>query len=83
VEAYKITNNSVLSFVYDCCGFDDERYAELGEVYRKYKEFCEENGLKAVSKIRMSKEFKENFENISPTEDKVSKRVIYKGLYIL
>lgn len=83
VEAYKITNNSALSFVYDCCIFDPERYVELGEIYRRYREYCEENGLKPVSKIRMNKEFKENFENISPSEDKVSKRVVFRGLYVL
>lgn len=80
VERYRTESNSVLSFVDYACELDTEKYAESKELYRHYKEYCDEAGLNAVSQIRFNKELMENVLEITSSKDPVSRRIVLSGI---
>jgi putative DNA primase/helicase len=77
---YRIECNSILSFVQDNCCLDENKYTEFQELYRGYKEYCVDSGLYSVSQKTFSKEFKENYPEISSKKDGTSRRVVFKGI---
>jgi putative DNA primase/helicase len=77
---YRIESNSILSFVQDNCILDEDKCTEFQELYRKYKEYCEESGLHHVAQKTFSKEFRENYPEISSAKDGTSRRVVFKGI---
>ncbi|WP_283719250.1 DNA primase family protein [Clostridium perfringens] len=60
-KEYKYENNNVLLFVSENCEIGSEFNCSRGEFYDRYKEFCEENGLRALSQIKFNKEVEYNF----------------------
>ncbi|MGG5461201.1 DNA primase family protein [Clostridium sp. B9] len=58
---YKRENNNVISFVEECCELGETFQCIRGELYDRYKEFCEENGVKALSHGKFNKELEVNF----------------------
>jgi len=80
VEKYKTECNSVLSFVDYACEISEAKFIESKEMYRNYKEYCDEAGLNPVSQIRFNKDLMENVPNITSSKDTVSRRVIVKGI---
>jgi putative DNA primase/helicase len=83
LRKYRIECNSILSFVLDNCGLEEKKQIELKELYREYKQYCEECGLSAVSQKRFCKELQENYPEIIASKDTVSRRVIYGGIGLL
>lgn len=63
-KEYKRENNNVISFVEDNCEFHKDYTCNRKEVYERYKEFCEELGLKSLSQIKFNREMENNFEII-------------------
>lgn len=60
-KEYKYENNNVLLFVSENCEIGSEFNCSRGEFYDRYKEFCEDNGLRALSQIKFNKEVEYNF----------------------
>ncbi len=60
-KEYKYENNNVLLFVSENCEIGSEFNCSRGEFYYRYKEFCEDNGLRALSQIKFNKEVEYNF----------------------
>jgi putative DNA primase/helicase len=83
IEKYRTECNSVLAFVDEQCEIVEDQFTEAGELYRRYKEYCVESGLNAVSQIRFSKELRGNFTQIMATKDSISRRVIYSGINLI
>lgn len=80
LEKYRTECNSVLSFVAEACDLGDDKVIEAKELYRGYKEYCEEAGLNPVSQIRFSRELKDNYEKLTINKDSISRRTIYSGI---
>jgi len=80
VEKYRTECNSVLSFVEYACDLSEAKFIESKEIYRSYKEYCDEAGLNPVSQIRFNKDLMENVPNVTSSKDTVSRRVIIKGI---
>lgn len=83
LRKYRTECNSILSFVQDNCCLEEKNQIELKEMYREYKQYCEECGLSAVSQKRFCKELQENYSEISTSKDSVSRRVVYSGIGLL
>ena len=68
VEEYKKDNNPALFFLEDHIYFDREKTLSSSltkkEVYDKYKEWCKENGYKAVSDKSLGKQIKKTFSGV-------------------
>ncbi len=79
-EKYRTECNSVLSFVDYACELSEAKYIESKEIYRRYKEYCDEAGLKPVSQIRFNKDLMDNVPDITSSKDSISRRVIMKGI---
>lgn len=82
LHKYRTESNSLISFVQDCCILVQGKWAELKELYRAYKQYCEEGGIIPVSQKRFSKELRENYEGLEITKDSVSRRVVFKGISV-
>jgi putative DNA primase/helicase len=80
VERYRTESNSVLSFVDYACELQHDNVVESKELYRRYKEYCDEAGLNPVSQIRFNKELMENVPEITSNKDPVSRRVVLNGI---
>jgi putative DNA primase/helicase len=80
LRKYRTECNSILSFITDNCSLEEDKKVELKELYREYKQYCEESGLSAVSQKRFGKEFLENYPEVSTTKDTVSRRLVYSGI---
>jgi len=83
VERYRTESNSVLSFVEYACELDARKYVESKELYRRYREYCDEAGLIPVSQIRFNKELMENVPEITSSKDSISRRVVLNGISLL
>lgn len=83
LELYRISSDSVLSFVADCCTIKEGASTSssiLGEAYKKY---CEENGMYAVAHFKMLERIKDAYPAVIYGErDKVSRRKIVKNIEI-
>lgn len=80
MERYRTESNSVLSFVDYTCKLAKTNIIESKELYRRYKEYCDEAGLNPVSQIRFNKELMENVPEITSNKDPVSRRVVLNGI---
>lgn len=60
-KEYKYENNNVLLFVSESCTLGSEFNCSRGEFYDRYKEFCEDNGLRPLSQVKFNKEVESNF----------------------
>jgi putative DNA primase/helicase len=80
LKKYRTESNSILSFVQDNCVLKEKKLIELKELYKEYRQYCEESGLTSVSQKRFSKELQENCEEITATKDSVSRRVVFRGI---
>jgi len=51
VEDYKRENDTIASFVFDCCEFGDEFETERTQIYDAYVTYCQKEGFEAESRI--------------------------------
>lgn len=61
-ESYRKENNSLISFVEEECDLCDQGIAYKDELYQRYKKWCEESGLRSLSKQRFGKALKEHYK---------------------
>lgn len=80
LQRYKIESNSVLSFVDDYCQLDDAKEFGRDELFTKYKEYCNNAGLKPLSQANFNKDIELNFIAVKRGRDKLSKRRTWKGI---
>lgn len=80
LQRYKIESNSVLSFMDDFCQLDDSKEVARDDLFTRYKEYCNNAGLKPMSQGNFNKDVEANFKAIKRGRDKVSKRRTWKGI---
>ncbi len=80
LQRYRIDSNSVLSFVEDCCKLSPDAEAERSEIFDKYKEYCRNAGLSAVSQKTFNKDIEMAHPDLRRSVDKVGKRRTWKGI---
>jgi putative DNA primase/helicase len=79
LQRYKVESNSVLTFVDEFCEVG-AGFIPREALYRHYKDFCQESGLKAMSQTRFNAELEGNFAEVRRGQDKVSTRKVWRGI---
>lgn len=82
LQKYREDSNSVLAFLRDCCTEDESAEIATMELYAKYKEYCENAGLKPCAQKTMTQEIRTAYPNAKHGKDKLGKRHTFKGIRV-
>jgi putative DNA primase/helicase len=80
LQRYRIDSNSVLSFVDECCEIRDGAECSRDEMFSRYREFCNNAGLKAVSQTSFNKEIEGLDQSIIKGKDNLGRRRTWRGI---
>lgn len=80
LQRYRVESNSVLSFVEEYCELLDDGEAVRDDLFSRYKEYCNNAGMKHLSQTNFNKEIETNHQGIKRGRDRLSKRRIWKGI---
>lgn len=80
LQRYKVENNSALSFVEECCVFDEKAECIREELFQQYREYCGKNGLKAMSQANFNKDIEGLGERVERGFERVSRRKTWRGI---
>ena len=76
IGAYRDNNDWLSAFINDCCDTDKSYQEKSGELYRRYREYCGENGEYA----RSTTDFYSALEQAGFKRKKTSKGILILGL---
>lgn len=79
---YKVESNSVLSFVEECCEVKTDAEVVREELFAKYKEYCNNAGLKPLSQANFNKEIENMAGGVTRSVDKLGKRRTWRGIQL-
>ncbi len=82
LQRYKVESNSVLMFVEECCEVGDTCECVREELFTRYREYCDKNGMKPMSQANFNKDVESVDEQIKRGLERVSRRKIWKGIRI-
>lgn len=77
---YRMENNSVLSFINECCAIDAEGAVDKSELYNRYKEYCKAAGFSPFSTTNFNRDMETSFPSVQAKADKLGKRRIWAGV---
>lgn len=77
---YRVESNSVLSFVEECCELAPDAETVREEMFSKYKEYCHNAGLKALSQRNFNKEIEAMPSEVVRAKDRLGKRRTWRGI---
>lgn len=80
LQRYRVESNSVLSFVEENCELSEDGEAVRDELFSRYKDYCNNAGLKPQSQANFNKEIEASSQGIKRGRDKLSKRRTWKGI---
>lgn len=80
LQRYKIDSNSTLSFIDECCEIKSGEEISRDELFTRYREYCNNAGLKPVSQAIFNKDVESVDESIVRSLEKVSRRKTWKGI---
>jgi putative DNA primase/helicase len=80
IQRYKIDSNSALMFLEECCEVAEGAECVRETLFDKYKDYCNKNGLKAMSQTSFNKDVDNSDPRISRAVDKLGKRRTWRGL---
>ena len=83
LNQYRLENNSVLSFLYECCEVDEHVTCLRDPLFNAYKEYCGNIGLKPVSQIKFNRDIENSGNNIERAQEATGYRKIWKGLRMI
>ncbi len=64
VKAYQKENNNVLLFIDEICVLDPELHISKDDLYRRYVDWCRDNGCRSLSKNKFGKELPKHFPTV-------------------
>ena len=80
LQRYKIESNSALSFAEECCVVKEGAECFRDELFLAYREYCNQNGLKAMSQANFNKDIENMDKEVTRGLDRVSRRKIWTGI---
>lgn len=80
LRRYKVESNSVLSFIEEFCEVAEGKTAVREDLFTRYKEYCNNAGLRPVSQANFNKEIETSCTGVQRSRDRVSKRRIWLGI---
>lgn len=82
VRAYKVANNSVLSFVDEYCTLVTDAVSHSNDMYKEYKLYCQSANIGAVASHTFKHEV-ENINGVTSGKHPQTRRAIFKGIEFL
>jgi len=80
LQAYKMDNSVVLTFVHDCCQIDAKAAVVRVDLYNAFKEYLADNGLPTVSINSFNREL-DSYPGLSRSQDSTAgNRKIWRGI---
>lgn len=80
LQQYRENNDSMLSFVKECCKVDANSRVSSTELFNAYKTYCEEGGLKPYSQKMFVQQLTTAFPEIKRARDGVANRRLLDGI---
>jgi putative DNA primase/helicase len=80
LRRYKVESNSVLSFVEEFCEVAESKVVVRDDLFTRYKEYCNNAGLRPVSQANFNKEIETSCTGVQRSRDRVSKRRTWLGI---
>jgi len=80
LQRYKVESNSALMFLEECCEVDGDAECVREELFERYREYCNKNGLKSLSQTKFNKDVETADERIRRAVDRLGKRRTWRGL---
>lgn len=80
LQRYKVESNSALLFVDECCVLDAQAEYPREELFQYYRDYCNKNGLKAMSQASFNKDVESASPTITRKTDRLGKRRVWRGL---
>lgn len=77
---YRMENNSVLSFIHECCTLEPGAAIEKTELYNRYKEYCKAAGFNPFSTTNFNRDMETGFPSVTAKRDTLGKRRIWAGI---
>jgi putative DNA primase/helicase len=77
-ENYRSEEDYIGQFIDEQCYIDPEVSQTAGELYRAYRNWSEENGLKPISNVKFSRRLRDSYDR-----DDSSRHVVYHGLHLI
>ena len=82
LQQYRENNDSMLSFVKECCKIDASARVSSTELFNAYKAYCEEGGLKPYSQKMFVQQLTSAFTEITRGKDSVANRRLLNGILL-
>ena len=82
LQQYRENNDSMLSFVKECCKIDANSRVSSTELFNAYKSYCEEGGLKPYSQKMFVQQLTTAFPEITRGKDSVANRRLLNGIFL-
>ena len=83
LEAYKIQNDSILAFLSDCVKENKHSVISKQTLYDRYKEYCEDQGLRPFSQQKLRGKLFEAFPSISEGRAGARGPRLWRGIQII
>ena len=78
LRTYKMKNDNVMAFVDECCTLSPEEQIKRTDLYQSYEDYCEEAGVRPVSRRNFYERLKLSLEGI--TEKKIHGYDFFSGI---
>ena len=83
LQRYRVESNSALMFLEECCEIKDGAECVRESMFERYRDYCTQNGYKAMSQTNFNKELESSGNGISRSVDKLGKRRTWRGVRFL
>ncbi len=80
MNTYKVTNDNILQYVSDRCILGDNYHVDKVVFYDNYKDYCNENNLRAMSQRKLNSELLEKFTSVHEIRGGFSRKRTWKGI---
>ncbi len=80
IKEYRRENNNVLVFVDEECQLDPNAEIEKNTLYLGYKNFCQDNGYRALSKKRFGMEISKQYKQVQDGYNPAGTKRIWQGI---
>ena len=82
LQQYRENNDSMLSFVKECCKIEANSRVSSTELFNAYKTYCEEGGLKPYSQKMFVQQLTTVFPEVTRARDGVANRRFLNGIFL-
>ena len=80
LERYRLSNNSALAFIHDCCAVEPGAECSIADLRTQYETYCSKCGVGAFSSRKFNEDMELHYPQVQRGQDTTGNRRIWKGL---